>query len=155
MLSVIITHQLISACSYWMKHVMWYNIRWRLCHFLSGLKAILEWAGYLDVNLVKVWAKIQIKSWYCFFKISRYILIVSTFEYLLLELSLHILLLWSQIFRTDLISAMKLPDHQNLSPENYMTIADPWRQEWERGVQVMTLKCYSRFLATMHPERIL
>ena len=53
-LSVIITHQLISACSYWMKHVTWYNIRWRLCHFLSGLKAILEWAGYLDVNLGKV-----------------------------------------------------------------------------------------------------
>lgn len=42
----------------------------------------------------------------------------------------------AEIFRTDLISAMKLPDHQNLSPENYMTIADPWRQEWERGVQV-------------------
>lgn len=42
-----------------------------------------------------------------------------------------------QIFRTDLISAMKLPDHQNLSPDNYITISDPWRQEWERGVQVM------------------
>jgi len=42
-----------------------------------------------------------------------------------------------QIFRTDLISAMKLPDHQNLSPENYITITDQWRQEWERGVQVM------------------
>lgn len=34
---------------------------------------------------------------------------------------------------------MKLPDHQNLSPENYITIADQWRQEWERGVQVMEL----------------
>ena len=43
-----------------------------------------------------------------------------------------------QIFRTDLISAMKLPDHQNLSPDNYITISDPWRQEWERGVQVMS-----------------
>lgn len=42
----------------------------------------------------------------------------------------------AEIFRTDLISAMKLPDHQNLSPENYMTISDSWRQEWERGVQV-------------------
>ena len=48
-------------------------------------------------------------------------------------------LLLFQIFRTDLISAMKLPDHQNLSPENYITIADQWRQEWERGVQVMEL----------------
>ena len=45
-----------------------------------------------------------------------------------------------QIFRTDLISAMKLPDHQNLSPENYMTISDSWRQEWERGVQVIMAK---------------
>ncbi|XP_068717950.1 PHD finger protein rhinoceros-like [Montipora capricornis] len=42
----------------------------------------------------------------------------------------------AEIFRTDLISAMKLPDHQNLTPENYMTISDSWRQEWERGVQV-------------------
>lgn len=42
----------------------------------------------------------------------------------------------AEIFRTDLISAMKLPDHQNLSPENYITISDQWRQEWERGVQV-------------------
>ncbi|XP_078371024.1 uncharacterized protein LOC144654687 isoform X2 [Oculina patagonica] len=42
----------------------------------------------------------------------------------------------AEIFRTDLISAMKLPDHQNLSPENYITITDQWRQEWERGVQV-------------------
>jgi len=31
---------------------------------------------------------------------------------------------------------MKLPDTQILNPENYMTIVDPWRQEWERGVQV-------------------
>lgn len=44
-----------------------------------------------------------------------------------------------QIFRTDLISAMKLPDHQNLSAENYITISDQWRQEWERGVQVIRL----------------
>ena len=49
---------------------------------------------------------------------------------------LNLSALISQIFRTDLISAMKLPDHQNLSPDNYMTISDPWRQEWERGVQV-------------------
>ncbi|EDO49715.1 predicted protein, partial [Nematostella vectensis] len=41
-----------------------------------------------------------------------------------------------QIFRTDLISAMKLPDSQILNTENYMSITDTWRQEWERGVQV-------------------
>ena len=56
--------------------------------------------------------------------------------------ALHIALniFYMQIFRTDLISAMKLPDHQNLSPENYMTISDSWRQEWERGVQVIMAK---------------
>ena len=31
---------------------------------------------------------------------------------------------------------MKLPDTEQLLPEEYVTIADPWRQEWERGVQV-------------------
>ena len=41
-----------------------------------------------------------------------------------------------QLFRKDLISAMKLPDTEQLLPEEYVTIGDPWRQEWERGVQV-------------------
>ena len=59
-------------------------------------------------------------------------LITQIFQYV----KIHIV---QQIFRTDLISAMKLPDHQNLSPDNYITISDPWRQEWERGVQVMSL----------------
>ena len=58
------------------------------------------------------------------------VLITQIFQYV----KIHIV---QQIFRTDLISAMKLPDHQNLSPDNYITISDPWRQEWERGVQVM------------------
>ena len=58
-------------------------------------------------------------------------LITQIFQYV----KIHIV---QQIFRTDLISAMKLPDHQNLSPDNYITISDPWRQEWERGVQVMS-----------------
>ena len=40
------------------------------------------------------------------------------------------------MFRTDLISAMKVPDYHVLSPETYITITDQWRQEWERGVQV-------------------
>ena len=31
---------------------------------------------------------------------------------------------------------MKLPDTEQLLPEEYVAIGDPWRQEWERGVQV-------------------
>ena len=31
---------------------------------------------------------------------------------------------------------MKLPDSESLAPEDYLLIADSWRQEWERGVQV-------------------
>lgn len=42
----------------------------------------------------------------------------------------------AQVFRTDLITAMKIPDSFQLSPEEYYVLADPWRQEWEKGVQV-------------------
>ncbi|XP_032052803.1 E3 ubiquitin-protein ligase Jade-2 isoform X2 [Anas platyrhynchos] len=42
----------------------------------------------------------------------------------------------SEVFRTDLITAMKIPDSFQLSPEEYYVLADPWRQEWEKGVQV-------------------
>ena len=31
---------------------------------------------------------------------------------------------------------MKLPDSEPLTPDDYLLIADTWRQEWERGVQV-------------------
>ena len=31
---------------------------------------------------------------------------------------------------------MKLPDSEPLAQEDYFLIADTWRQEWERGVQV-------------------
>jgi hypothetical protein len=31
---------------------------------------------------------------------------------------------------------MKLPDTEQLLPNDYMLITDPWRGEWERGVQV-------------------
>lgn len=31
---------------------------------------------------------------------------------------------------------MKLPDSEPLAPDNYWVITDPWKQEWERGVQV-------------------
>lgn len=41
-----------------------------------------------------------------------------------------------QVFRTDLITAMKIPDSYQLSPDDYYILADPWRQEWEKGVQV-------------------
>ncbi|KAG6941144.1 jade family PHD finger 2, partial [Chelydra serpentina] len=42
----------------------------------------------------------------------------------------------SEVFRTDLITAMKIPDSHQLSPDEYYILADPWRQEWEKGVQV-------------------
>uniref|UniRef100_A0A8C9AFT0 Jade family PHD finger 2 n=1 Tax=Prolemur simus TaxID=1328070 RepID=A0A8C9AFT0_PROSS len=42
----------------------------------------------------------------------------------------------SEVFRTDLITAMKIPDSYQLGPEDYYILADPWRQEWEKGVQV-------------------
>ncbi|KAF0300793.1 PHD finger protein rhinoceros [Amphibalanus amphitrite] len=41
-----------------------------------------------------------------------------------------------ELIRTDLISAMKLADSEYLSPDEYLEIADQWKQEWERGVQV-------------------
>nr|XP_005989400.1 PREDICTED: protein Jade-2 isoform X1 [Latimeria chalumnae] len=42
----------------------------------------------------------------------------------------------SEVFRTDLITAMKIPDYSQLNSEDYYLLADPWRQEWEKGVQV-------------------
>lgn len=42
----------------------------------------------------------------------------------------------AELFRKDLISAMKLPDSEPLSSNDYWIITDPWKQEWERGVQV-------------------
>lgn len=41
-----------------------------------------------------------------------------------------------EYYRKDLISAMKLPDSEPLSHEEYWIITDQWKQEWERGVQV-------------------
>ena len=41
-----------------------------------------------------------------------------------------------QLFRKDLISAMKLADAEHLEPDTYVTIQDSWKQDWERGVQV-------------------
>ncbi|XP_062514067.1 protein Jade-1-like isoform X2 [Corticium candelabrum] len=42
----------------------------------------------------------------------------------------------AEIFRKDLISAMKLPDGQTLQSGEYHIITDSWKLEWERGVQV-------------------
>ncbi|XP_072313805.1 protein Jade-1 [Eucyclogobius newberryi] len=42
----------------------------------------------------------------------------------------------SEVFRTDLITAMKVPDSYQLNPEDFCFLADAWRQEWEKGVQV-------------------
>lgn len=42
----------------------------------------------------------------------------------------------SEVFRTDLITAMKVHDSHQLNPEDYYVLSDPWRQEWEKGVQV-------------------
>ncbi|XP_016151455.1 protein Jade-1 [Sinocyclocheilus grahami] len=42
----------------------------------------------------------------------------------------------SEVFRTDFITAMKLPDSAQLSAEEFYFLSDPWRQEWEKGVQV-------------------
>uniref|UniRef100_T1J3Y0 PHD finger protein rhinoceros n=1 Tax=Strigamia maritima TaxID=126957 RepID=T1J3Y0_STRMM len=42
----------------------------------------------------------------------------------------------AELFRKDLISAMKLPDSEPLSSEEFWVLSDPWKQEWEKGVQV-------------------
>ncbi|MFT7799389.1 protein Jade-3-like isoform X1 [Arapaima gigas] len=42
----------------------------------------------------------------------------------------------AEVFRKDLISAMKLPDSHHIPPEDYYLLSDTWKQEWEKGVQV-------------------
>jgi hypothetical protein len=42
----------------------------------------------------------------------------------------------AELFRKDLISAMKLPDTEPLDRGEYWLINDTWKPEWERGVQV-------------------
>jgi len=48
----------------------------------------------------------------------------------------HLASVYAQLFRKDLISAMKLPDAEVLQYDEYFLIADTWKLEWERGVQV-------------------
>jgi len=40
------------------------------------------------------------------------------------------------LFRKDLISAMKMPDNEPLTDNDYWLVTDTWKQEWEQGVQV-------------------
>uniref|UniRef100_A0A2R5LP54 PHD finger protein rhinoceros n=1 Tax=Ornithodoros turicata TaxID=34597 RepID=A0A2R5LP54_9ACAR len=42
----------------------------------------------------------------------------------------------AELFRKDLISAMKMADSDPLDQSEYWPIADSWKPEWERGVQV-------------------
>lgn len=42
----------------------------------------------------------------------------------------------AEVFRKDLISAMKLPDSHHINPDSYYLFADTWKEEWEKGVQV-------------------
>ncbi len=44
-----------------------------------------------------------------------------------------------QVFRTYFITAMKVPDSQMLQPGKKFTLTDAWKQEWEKGVQVIFL----------------
>lgn len=40
-----------------------------------------------------------------------------------------------EMYRTDFITAMKIPDHQTLD-NTFILISDPWKQEYNKGVQV-------------------
>lgn len=42
----------------------------------------------------------------------------------------------AELFRKDLISAMKMADSEQLNDTDYITITDHWKEEWEKGVQV-------------------
>ncbi|XP_058515203.1 protein Jade-3 isoform X2 [Ochotona princeps] len=42
----------------------------------------------------------------------------------------------AEIFRKDLISAMKIPDSHHINPDSYYLFTDTWKEEWEKGVQV-------------------
>ena len=41
----------------------------------------------------------------------------------------------AEVFRLDYISAIKMPEWEQ--PGDFLTLEEPWRQEWERGVQVL------------------
>ena len=61
---------------------------------------------------------------------------LSFFPSLSLSLSHTHTHIHTQLFRADLISAMKLPDSVPMEAGSFLTIKEPWRTEWEVGVQV-------------------
>ncbi|OQR70181.1 protein Jade-1-like [Tropilaelaps mercedesae] len=42
----------------------------------------------------------------------------------------------AELIRTDLITAMKIPDTEHLEPEHFWPIVDPWKTDYDKGVQV-------------------
>ncbi|XP_019504899.1 PREDICTED: protein Jade-3 isoform X2 [Hipposideros armiger] len=42
----------------------------------------------------------------------------------------------AEVFRKDLISAMKISDSHYINPDSYYFFSDTWKEEWEKGVQV-------------------
>eukprot|EP00118_Oscarella_pearsei_P029022 m.3485 g.3485 ORF g.3485 m.3485 type:complete len:764 (+) comp9467_c0_seq1:103-2394(+) len=53
-----------------------------------------------------------------------------------------------EVFRKDLISAMKLSDAHALQRDEYYVVTDQWKMEWERGVQV----CANEEALLHHPK---
>ncbi|XP_062939621.1 protein Jade-3 isoform X1 [Cynocephalus volans] len=42
----------------------------------------------------------------------------------------------AEVYRKDLISAMKIPNSRHMNPDSYYLFVDTWKEEWEKGVQV-------------------
>jgi hypothetical protein len=42
----------------------------------------------------------------------------------------------AELYRTDFITAMKLPNTEMLDDDSYWVIRDQWKMDWEKGVQV-------------------
>lgn len=42
----------------------------------------------------------------------------------------------AELFRTDFISSMKIPETETIDAKELSKFADPWRHEWNCGVQV-------------------
>lgn len=47
----------------------------------------------------------------------------------------------AELFRTDFISNMKIPDGEQLDAKELCKFADSWRHEWNCGVQVPINEC--------------
>ena len=61
----------------------------------------------------------------------------------------------SPVLRRALFGSMKLPDNEPLEAEDYWTVTDTWKQEWERGVQVKTsYNLYENVLETRLVSKI-